>query len=63
MPAELAAHLDRELSAAAVDGNGWTDLHYLDWAALARALLATGTAVDARLRPDGEPLLYTTARR
>ena len=46
-PAALAAHLGRELSAAAVDGNGWTDLHYaaaLDWAALARALLAAGGA-------------------
>ena len=48
-PAALAAHLGRVLSAAAVDGNGWTDLHYaaaLDGAALARALLAAGAPVD-----------------
>ena len=35
-PAELAVHLGRELSASAVDDNGWTDLHYaaaLDWPA------------------------------
>ena len=58
-PAELAVHLGRELSASAVDGNGWTDLHYaaaLDWPALARALLAAGAPLDARLRTDGEPL-------
>ena len=58
-PAELAAHLGRVLSAAAVDGNGWTDLHYaaaLDWAALARTLLAVGAQVDAPLRTDGEAL-------
>ena len=58
-PAALAAHLGRELSAAAVDGNGWTDLYYaaaLDWAALARALLAVGAPVDARRRTDGEAL-------
>lgn len=49
----------RALSAAAVEGNGWTDLHYtaaLDWAALARALLAAGAPVDAPLRTDGEAL-------
>ena len=27
-PAELAAHLGREASASAVDGNRWTDLRY-----------------------------------
>ena len=27
LPAELAVHLGRELSASAVDDNGWTDLH------------------------------------
>ncbi len=39
-PVELAAHLGRKLSASAVDGNGWTDLHCaaaLDWPATARA--------------------------
>ena len=44
-PEQLAAHLGRELSASAVDGNGWTDLHYaaaLDCPATARALLAAG---------------------
>ena len=54
-PTELAVHLGRELSASAVDGNGWTDLHYaaaLDWLAMARALLAAGARLDARLRAD-----------
>ena len=47
-PAELAVHLGRELSAAAVDDNGWADLHYaaaLDWPAVARALLGGRGAV------------------
>ena len=38
-PTELAVHLGRQLSASAVDGNGWTDLHCaaaLDWLAMAR---------------------------
>ena len=54
-PAELAVHLGRELSASAVDDNGWTDLHYaaaLDWPATVRALLAAGARLDARLRAD-----------
>ena len=58
-PTELAVHLGRELSASAVDGNGWTDLHYaaaLDWLAMARALLAAGARLDARLRADRGPL-------
>ena len=58
-PAALAAHLGRALSAPAVDGNGWTDLHYaaaLDWPATARALLAAGARRDARLRAEREPL-------
>ena len=58
-PVELAVHLGRELSASAVDGNGWTDLHYaaaLDWLAMALALLAAGAPVDPRLRTDGEAL-------
>ena len=58
-PTELAVHLGRELSASAVDGNGWTDLHYaaaLDWPAMARALLAAGARRDARLRADRGPL-------
>ena len=49
----------RVLSAAAVDGNGWTDLHYaaaLGWAALARPLLAAGSPVNAPLRTDAGPL-------
>ena len=57
-PAELAAHLGRGLSASAVDGNGSTVLHYaaaLDWPAMARALLAVGVPLAARLRTDGEP--------
>ena len=56
-PAEFAAQLGRELSATAVDGNGWTDLHYavaLDWSAMARALPAVGVPLDARLRTHGE---------
>ncbi len=58
-PAELAAHLGRDLSASAVDGDGWTDLHYaaaLDWPGLARELLGDGAPVSARLRTDGGPL-------
>ena len=54
-PAELAVHLGRELSASAVDDNGWTDLHYaaaLDWPAVARVLLGAGARLDARLRAD-----------
>lgn len=58
------------LSAAAVDGNGWTDLHYavaLGWAALAPTLLAVRAPVDAPLRTDGETLsprlLSTLSRR
>ena len=58
-PVELAVHLGRELSASAVDGNGWTDLQYaaaLDWLAMALALLAAAAPVDPRLRTDGEAL-------
>ena len=69
-PAELAAHLGPELSASAVDGNGWTDLlHYAaapGWWAMARALLAVGVPLDARLRTDGElfgPGLLSTQQR
>lgn len=68
-PAALAAHLGRVLSAAAVDGNGWTDLHYavaLGWAALPPTLLAVGARVDAPLRTDGEtlsPRLLSTLSR
>ena len=55
----LAALLDRELSAAAVDENGWTDLHHaavLNLTALAATLLDAGAAPDAALRSDHEPL-------
>ena len=47
-PAAVAAHLGRDLSAAAVDDGGWTDLHYaaaFRWPAVARALLIDGAPV------------------
>ena len=49
LPAELAVHLGRELSASAVDDNGWTDLHYaaaLDRPGVARVLLGGRSAVE-----------------
>ena len=59
-PAELAAHLGRELSATAVDGNGWTDQHYaaaLHWAAMGDAAAAAAVLLnhgaDIHARADG----------
>ena len=54
----LAALLGRELSAAAVDENGWTDLHHaavLNLATLAATLLDADAAPDAALRSDHAP--------
>ena len=54
----LAALLGREPSAAAVDENGWADLHHaavLNLTALAATLLDAGAAPDAALSNDHEP--------
>ena len=54
----LATLLGREPSAAAVDENGWTDLHHaavLNLTALAATLLDAGAAPDAALSNDHEP--------
>lgn len=56
---DLAAALGREPSAQAVDGNGWTDLHYaavLNAADAARELIDAGIAANVRMRSDGEQL-------
>ena len=55
----LTTLLGRKLSAAAVDENGWTDLHHaavLNLTALAATLLDAGAAPNAALRTDREPL-------
>ena len=68
-PAELAAHLGRDLSALAADDDGWTDLHYagaLGCPAVVWALLSDGAPANARLRTDGAhlgPQLLDTLRR
>ena len=56
LPAELAVHLGRELSASAVDDNGWTDLHYaaaLDWPSWPGCCSGPERRLNARLRTDG----------
>lgn len=56
---DLEAELGRAPSAGAIDGNGWTDLHYaalLDSAEAARRLIETGLDASARIRSDGEEL-------
>ena len=61
---ELRRALGREPAPHRADQNGWTDLHYaatLNFAEMARTLLAGGAAVDAPLKDDieqldGEPL-------
>ena len=56
---ELVGKLGRDFSPKAVDGEGWTDLHYaaaLNLPVLAKLLLAGGADPNARLKRDGEPL-------
>ena len=51
----LRRALQRKLEAAAVDADGWTDLHYaaaLDLPGCVSALMVRGAAVDARLKGD-----------
>ena len=56
---DLQAQLGREPCADAIDGNGWTDLHYaalLDAAEPAKRLIEAGVDASARIRSDGEEL-------
>ena len=54
-----AGRLGRDFSPRAIDGNGWTDLHYaaaLNLPVLAKLLLSGGADPNARLKSDGKPL-------
>ena len=62
LPAELAVHLGRELSASAVDDNGWTDLRRATRWPRSKCCCPTGQA-SMRGRYDGSKPLDAAAAR